>query len=64
MYANDPGYGEVEPMGLTYVHLGAVPHVDTVERFSESDLRASGAASANGGATGNETARLAGGVRA
>jgi len=63
VHANDPGYGEVEPMGLTYVHLEAVPHVDTVERFSESDLDRGGAA-AGTGATGNETARLTGGVGA
>ena len=65
VYANDPGYGEVEPMGLTYVHLEAVPHVDTVERFSESDLAVDrGGAAAGAGTTGNETARLDGGVGA
>jgi protease-4 len=63
VYANDPGYGEVEPMGLTYVHLGAVPHVDTIERFSESDLGVDRGGSA-AGATGNDTARLNGGVGA
>ncbi|WP_193308923.1 S49 family peptidase [Halorubrum halophilum] len=60
VHANDPGYGEVKPMGLTYVHLDAVPHVETVERFSEDDLAADGGADA----TGNATARLAGGVGA
>jgi len=59
IHANDPGYADVEPMGLTYVHLPAVPHVDTVERFSESDLEVDG-----GGAAGNETARSSGGVGA
>ena len=65
VYANDPGYGEVKPMGLSYVHLPAVPHVDTVERFSESDLAVDrGGSTAGTGATGNETARLTGGVGA
>ncbi|MFO8114364.1 MAG: S49 family peptidase [Halorubrum sp.] len=65
VHANDPGYGEVEPMGLTYVHVEAIPHVDTVERFSESDLDVDRGGSAAGtGATGNETARLSGGVGA
>ena len=65
VYANDPGYGEVEPMGLSYVHFPAVPHVDTVERFSESDLAVDrGGAAAGADGTGNETARLTGGVDA
>ena len=52
VHANDPGYGDVEPMGVAYVHLGSVPHVDTIERFSEDDLaveRAGTAASTDGG---------------
>src|SRR6056297_323211 len=32
IHANDPGYGDVKPMGLSYVHAPAVPHVDAVER--------------------------------
>lgn len=63
VYDNDPGYGEVEPMGLTYVHLPAVPHVDTVERFSQSDLDVDRGGSGSS-ATGNESARLHGGVGA
>ncbi|ESS04622.1 MAG: periplasmic serine proteases (ClpP class) [uncultured archaeon A07HR67] len=54
VYANDPGYGEIEPMGLSYVHLGAVPHVETIERFSKNDLEA------GSGAT-NGTAAVSGG---
>ena len=38
VYDTDPGYADVEPMGMTYVHLDSVPHVDTVERFSESSI--------------------------
>ena len=38
VYDNDPGYADVEPMGMAYVHLDSVPHVDTVERFSESSI--------------------------
>ncbi|OYR46683.1 MULTISPECIES: S49 family peptidase [unclassified Halorubrum] len=65
VYANDPGYGEVEPMGLSYVHRPAVPHVDTVERFSESDLAVDrGGSATRAGGTSNETARLTGGVGA
>ena len=65
IHANDPGYGDVKPMGLSYVHAPAVPHVDAVERFSESDLAVDrGGAAAGSGATGNESARLAGGVDA
>ena len=63
VHANDPGYADVKPMGLTYVHLPAVPHVDTVERFSESDLKVDGGEAATG-ATGNETAQSTGGVGA
>ena len=63
IYANNPGYADVEPMGLTYVHWPAVPHVDTIERFSETDLR-TGDPTQPGGATGNATGRLAGGVGA
>ncbi|WP_299236576.1 S49 family peptidase [Natronomonas sp.] len=44
IHANDPGYGDVEPMGMAYVHLGSVPHVDTVERFSGSELETADAA--------------------
>ncbi|RAW44174.1 S49 family peptidase [Halorubrum sp. 48-1-W] len=58
VYANDPGYGDVEPMPSTYVHVDAVPHVDTVERFSGSDLEA-GESTADGSGTGpagNDTA--------
>jgi len=62
VHANDPGYADVEPMGLTYVHLDSVPHVDTVERFSESDLDVDGGSAA--GEASNETARLTGGVGA
>ena len=65
IHANDPGYGDVKPMGLSYVHAPAVPHVDTVERFSESDLAVDrGGAAAGSDATGNESARLEGGVDA
>ncbi|WP_281195555.1 S49 family peptidase [Halorubrum sp. F4] len=67
VYANDPGYGDVEPMPSTYVHLEAVPHVDTVERFSGSDLGVD-EATVDGGGTGpaaNDTAAsLNGGVSA
>ena len=38
VYATDPGYGEVKPMGLAYVHLGSVPHVTTVAQVTASDL--------------------------
>lgn len=38
IYANDPGYADVEPMGVAYVHWDSVPHVDTIERFSGSQL--------------------------
>ncbi|WP_241983240.1 S49 family peptidase, partial [Halorubrum sp. GN11GM_10-3_MGM] len=48
IHANDPGYADVEPMGFTYVHWPAVPHVDTIERFSETDLRTGGAAQSGG----------------
>jgi protease-4 len=53
VYANDPGYGEVKPMGLSYVHLGSVPHVETIERFSETDLKAASGATTNGTAAVN-----------
>ena len=64
IHANDPGYADVKPMPSTYVYTPAVPHVDTIERFSGPDLRDAGAASTERGATGNETARLNGGVGA
>ncbi|GAB7091915.1 hypothetical protein JCM18237_21860 [Halorubrum luteum] len=41
VYDNEPGYGEVEPLGLAYVHEDAVPHIDTVERFAAADVGAS-----------------------
>ena len=47
IHANDPGYGDIEPMGMSYVHLGSVPHVDTVERFSGSELSTTRAGSAD-----------------
>jgi hypothetical protein len=40
-------------MGLSYVHLGSVPHVDTIERFSETNLAAAGGATTNGTAAAN-----------
>jgi len=65
VYANDPGYGDVKPMGLSYVHAEAVPHVDTVERFSASDVAVDRDGAGTGAtATGNASARLAGGVGA
>jgi protease-4 len=39
VYANDPGYGQVQPMKFPLVHQGAVPHIDTVEDVTRSDLR-------------------------
>lgn len=38
VYANDPGYADVEPLGVAYVHENAVPHIETIERFSTTDL--------------------------
>lgn len=38
--SKDPGYGDVEPLGPAYVHEENIPHVDTVERFTRSDLAA------------------------
>ncbi|PSQ56466.1 S49 family peptidase [Halobacteriales archaeon SW_8_68_21] len=64
IHANDPGYADVKPMPATFVYWPAVPHVDTIERFSETDLRSGGATSTERGATGNSTARLTGGVGA
>lgn len=41
VYDNDPGYGEVEPLGLAYVHQDSVPHIDTIERFSATGIETS-----------------------
>ncbi len=49
VHANDPGYGDVEPMGVAYVHLDSVPHVDTIERFSADDISAERAGAAADG---------------
>lgn len=38
VYANDPGYGQVRPMKFPLVHEGAVPHIDTVEDVTRSDI--------------------------
>jgi protease-4 len=38
VYANNPGYGQVQPMKFPLVHEGAVPHIDTVEDVTRSDL--------------------------
>jgi protease-4 len=64
IHANDPGYADVKPMPSTYVYTPAVPHVDTIERFSETDVRAAGDGSTDRTATGNETTRRNGGVGA
>jgi len=64
IHANDPGYADVKPMPSTYVYTPAVPHVDTIERFAETDVRTGGAVSTERGTPGNETARLSGGVGA
>lgn len=37
VYGNDPGYGQVKPLGNAYVHQSAIPHVDEVERFTDAD---------------------------
>jgi len=64
VYSNDPGYGDVEPMGIAYVHLESVPHIDTVERFSEGSLPVDGGTGAAGGDpnTTSDTAPASGGV--
>jgi len=41
-------------MGIAYVHWESVPHVDTIERFSEDSLPVEGTESA-GGAGANAT---------
>ena len=46
IHSNDPGYADVEPMGIAYVHWESVPHVDTIERFSEDSLPVEGTESA------------------
>jgi protease-4 len=69
VYANDPGYADVKPMPSTYIHLEAVPHVDTVERFARSDLgvdegTTDGTAGATTSAANDTAASLSGGVSA
>ncbi len=48
VYANDPGYGQVEPLGNAFVHQGSVPHVDTVERFTTTEVAPVGGSVADG----------------
>lgn len=67
VYDNDPGYADVEPMGVSYVYWDSVPHVETIERFSESSLAienesATGPAQNDTDAAGNTTAPEQGGV--
>ncbi len=63
VYDNNPGYADVEPMGVAYVHLGSVPHVETVERFSESALASdTGTPQNDTNAPGNTTVSEQGGV--
>lgn len=38
VHTTDPGYGQVKPLGNAYVHQGAIPHVDEVERFTDADV--------------------------
>lgn len=38
VYANDPGYGQIQPMKFPLVHQGSVPHIDTVEDVTRADL--------------------------
>ncbi|GAA0520076.1 protease-4 [Halorubrum aquaticum] len=69
VYANDPGYADVEPMPSTYIHLEAIPHVDTVERFARSDLGVDeagtdGSAGTTTSAANDTAASLSGGVSA
>ncbi len=40
VYSNDPGYADIEPMPFAYVYDGAVPHIDTIERFAADDVEA------------------------
>jgi len=63
IHDDDPGYADVKPMPATYVYWPAVPHVDTIERFSKPDLRPD-RATADGGKAGNATAGVEGGVGA
>ena len=51
IHSNDPGYGDVKPMGLAYVHWESVPHIDTIERFSGDSLPVEEAESARTDAT-------------
>lgn len=51
IHSNDPGYGDVKPMGLAYVHWESVPHIDTIERFSGDSLPVEEAGSARTDAT-------------
>ena len=67
VYSNDPGYADVEPMGVAYVHWESVPHVDTIERFSGSQLEADAdgtQAAEPDGTTADERADAEGGVGA
>lgn len=54
VYSNEPGYAEVKPFGPAYVREESIPHVDTVERFTRSDL-AAGGGSAETGSPANPT---------
>ena len=67
VYANDPGYADVEPMGVAYVHWESVPHVDTIERFSGSQLETGADGAETGESNGDvteERAETEGGVGA
>ncbi|SNR30276.1 S49 family peptidase [Halorubrum vacuolatum] len=58
VYSNDPGYAEVEPMPFAYVYEGAVPHIDTIERFAADDIESAagdGDTAGSGAVNGDET---------
>lgn len=64
VYSNDPGYAEVKPLGPAYVREESIPHVDTVERFTRSDLAAGGGSVEAGAANPTDgTAPSSGGER-
>jgi len=61
VYSNDPGYAEVKTFGPAYVREESIPHIDTVERFTRSDLETvRGDAAASTSSAANPTDRAEG----
>ncbi len=48
VYDEDPGFGDVRPLGPSYVYEGAVPHVDTIGAVTRAELP-NNASAATGG---------------